>query len=106
MYFGKYEGRPVQEIPDEYLFWLLNKCSRTANPELLDAVRLHLFGPFPPGPRLHTSLDNIKRMLQRWYDDMFQTYLSGRNSSPEALRTLEEAYIRLLQLFEEMYGLG
>lgn len=41
MPFGKHKGRPLKDVPDDYLLWVVDNC-KSVSPTLLQAIKVRL----------------------------------------------------------------
>jgi hypothetical protein len=46
MPFGKHKGKPLKDVPDDYLLWVFDNCKRIS-PTLLRAITTRLEIEFP-----------------------------------------------------------
>lgn len=86
MPWGKFRGQELEQVPDDYLLWVLDRCDNLS-PTLTEAIqnRLELHRRLPP--RLDVVLSDWHRQLARDF-----------GNSAEAMRTINEAYRRLRQM--------
>jgi hypothetical protein len=54
MPFGKHAGRPISEVPTQYLRWMYNDCNFTCYPELQRAPEQYL--GLPPDPSIRVGV--------------------------------------------------
>jgi hypothetical protein len=92
MPFGKYRGRGLEQVPDDYLVWVLDNC-RDLQPTLrhLIEVRLGLLDE----PRQATRSPDWQVVLQQWYRQLTLDYHPDRGGSTEAMQAINDAYERL-----------
>lgn len=69
MPFGKYRGRPLRDIPESYLRWVLQHCD-AASPSLLSEIR-QILNP----PTMAISSD----VVGQWYRKMSLEYHPDRH---------------------------
>jgi|SRR6516162_9625581 hypothetical protein len=95
MPWGKHKGRPLEEIPVDYLGWLLDEAENM-KPWLREAVRQEferrLAGPAGSGNGLPANLPDIVRT---WYRKLTLDYHPDRGGSNEAMKALNDAHDRL-----------
>jgi hypothetical protein len=94
MPFGKYQDRPLDQVPDNYLLWLYDKCPNIS-PTLRQYIRNRLKLPDPPTPSVPAI--NWPEVLQEWHRGLIRDFASGQRGSADALRMIDEAYLRLCQ---------
>lgn len=63
MPFGKHKGRSLDDVPDDYLLWVIDTC-KNASPTLLQAIRTRLEIDAPE------SADKAKRKQHRDNQDV------------------------------------
>lgn len=94
MPFGKHRGRPLDEVPDSYLVWILDNLDLTDRPTLREAIRRRLnldrpAGSVPPGV-------DVGKAIKTWYRKLaFDFHPDRRKGSNEAMLAINEAYERL-----------
>lgn len=110
MPWGKHRGLPFDEIPTDYLVWVLCEAE-AARPGLKALVRAELLQrgveveeeaegsrqapPSPPPPRNGISALDA---LTRWYRTACRKYHPDRGGSEQAMRVVNEAYEELKKL--------
>ena len=69
MPFGKHAGKPLSEVPPQYLRWAYYDCNFTLYPELQRAIEQRL--GLPAGPSIRTGAG------------LYAKYLNGDTQGPE-----------------------
>jgi len=102
MTFGKHKGKELDEIPDSYLLWVLEKAESA--PALLKAaIRRHLGieDPFqarpPPPPPPRSGPMVTADMVARWYRTLAMKFHPDRGGSHEAMQALNAARDALMR---------
>jgi hypothetical protein len=103
MPFGKHKGTRLDEIPEEYLHWVLENCERL-DQRLRESIRAIVapVGPQPNGGlRLETArtLNGIRDEVQRAFREILIEYRFDNDDSflaIEALDKFNEAVQRIL----------
>jgi hypothetical protein len=102
MPFGKYKGLLVEDVPTDYLEWMLETCRLRYS--LREAVQCELTarlsraqgdrhrGTEPPPPV------NWQAVLTEWYRGLALDYHPDRGGSVEAMQAINEAHKRLKRL--------
>jgi hypothetical protein len=104
MRFGKYKGRALTSIPEDYLDWLLTIDLR---PQLRRAVERELRRrafeeepdprPERPATRAREQVD-WSAIITRWFREMCLKYHPDRGGSNEAMQAINAAHERLREL--------
>jgi len=96
MPFGKYQGKPIAEIPEGYLVWVLGNVE-CLSPMLRDAIERQLdIKPATrptPQPRDHRTELDVK--LRGWHRELALRYHPDRKGSTEVMAAINDAYDRL-----------
>lgn len=92
MPFGRYKNRQLSRIPDGYLVWILDNCV-DLSPTLRTAIHERL-GRETAGRRAMAVPD--MSAIRIWYRELAFDFHPDRGGSDEALKALNEAYLRLL----------
>jgi hypothetical protein len=102
MPFGKYKGRPLQDLPASYLRWVLRECD--LRPWLEDAIRRVLAGTDrqrewrrEPEP----GVDVPEDLIARWYRTLVMKWHPDRGGSTEAMQAVNDARELLVELLDE-----
>jgi uncharacterized protein (DUF3820 family) len=125
MPFGKHKGELLGDVPTDYLGWLLRECD--LEPYLRAAVEAeHEFrwgprhgrgnpgegtGPASPAGRAAArgagagasqgrALVDVRGVVKRWFAELALRYHKDRGGTDEAMRLVNYAHERLLQLLE------
>lgn len=95
MPFGKYKGKPLGEVPGDYLEWVLKNCTRTSA-YLRGAIQreLHSRATSPA-----SSISGI--IVARWYREMSLRFHPDRGGSHEAMVAVNACYERLKELLND-----
>lgn len=93
MPWGKHKGKPLKEVPDDYLMWVLDHADK-ANPTLKDAIRMHLGldennKPIPP--QSAGLPEDTKAKLKTWYRKLAKEFHPDRRGNTEAMIAINRA---------------
>ena len=99
MPFGKYKGRPLSSVPDDYLLWVLDNVE-SLSPTLRRAIeaRLGVAPPPPPPPPPTGHLVAIEKVIRSWHRQMALKYHPDRGGSHEQMLIVNEGAELLKQL--------
>lgn len=105
MPFGKYKGWSLEDVPDDYLVWVLDYAT-SAGPTLKAAIRQRLgLDPQPqPAPGASYASDSglptdrVRQSVQSWYRRMAMKYHPDRGGSDAQMQAIGEAYQELLRI--------
>jgi hypothetical protein len=102
MPWGKYRGRELADVPEDYLLWALDNCQRVG-PSLRRAIeeRLGMIGERPspaPPPTVPTDLD---RVIRTWHRQMTMKYHPDRGGTTEQMQLVNEG----AELLRKLAGL-
>lgn len=92
MPFGKHRGRPLSEIPADYLRWVLDNCDNITPRLRAEITRLLNPAAEPPAGSLTTSVCN------QWYRTMAVRFHPDKGGSHEAMKAVNAGRELLLQL--------
>jgi hypothetical protein len=92
MPFGKHKGIPLEEIPDDYLLWVLDNVPLDNRPSLCEAIR-HRLGLPRAGPDA-----NLEGILKTWYRSLSLDFHPDRGGSTPAMAAINEAHDRLRKM--------
>lgn len=93
MPFGKYRGASLEQVPDHYLLWILDKCQEISD-TLRDAIRDRL----SLNERHSAGTTNWEGFVQTWYHAMVKDFHPEKGGSEEALRAINAGYGRMRRL--------
>ena len=101
--FGKYRGRSLEDVPDDYLVWVLDHAE-SAGPTLKEAIRRHLGldgtsnenGNGHGGGLLPAELQEA---LRSWHRRMALRFHPDRGGSNEQMQSIQEGYEELRRIF-------
>jgi hypothetical protein len=105
MPFGKYQGRELDDVPQDYLLWVLENCKKI-NPYLRRAILDELgieesrpaSGPQPPdGAGGSPGGKELADIVRGWFRQLCLDYHPDRGGSHEAMVAINEAHGRLRQ---------
>lgn len=94
MTFGKYRGKPLRDIPLDYLQWVLGNCTR-CSPALLAEIKIVLQRVEARPAKSELALPAI---AARWYRTLAAKFHPDRGGSHEAMKAINRANDLLLQL--------
>jgi hypothetical protein len=97
MPFGKHRGKPLGEVPEAYLLWLLDTLKQD-HVDLQDAIRKYLHGSIRPRRPPLLDWEDLHHLVERWVWEMQRRFDPNAGGSVEALRFLEVAHRRLIEL--------
>lgn len=101
MPFGKHKGTPLEDVPDDYLWWVLGKCDNV-NPYLIEAIRRRLgvtaTPPPPPPPRppppAGVSMARVKAVVlesvKKWHRTQAMRNHPDRGGNPEVAKVVND----------------
>jgi hypothetical protein len=116
MPFGKHRGEDLDDVPDDYLCWVLDNCTNIT-PTLRRAIeeRLGLAQPkpsangaarapppewVPPPPGI--DRDALDRAVKAWFRRLAMKHHPDRGGSHEAMKALNEAHQQLLDFLDDL----
>ena len=99
MPFGPYEGVPLEEIPTDYLVWVVDCCD-SADQRVKRAIRRELAGMVRPQEEPTFDLADIRTVLLNWYARIRADYQA---CDPAYIEVLDHAYRRLYIEFDRRY---
>lgn len=102
MPWGKYRGKQLDEIPDDYLMWILDHAD-SASDTLKEAIRIQLKLQTPPPPPQSGSTataEDMKPEFKRWYRTLAKEFHPDRRGgSDEAMVAINRAKELLFSMF-------
>lgn len=106
MPFGKHKDLPLNEVPEDYLRWVLGNCDRI-NPTLKEAIRKQLGldenDKPKPAPAMEDAPEDLKPRLKSWYRKLAKEFHPDRRGgSDEAMIAINRAK----QLLFESLGMN
>lgn len=110
MPFGKHKGKPLRDVPEDYLYWCLRNFDWTDKEELRRAIceRLGLDqngnheSPPRPDPTWLTE-EEATQIIKEWRRRLaLDFHPDRRGGNSDAMAAINEAYDRLVKAF----GLG
>lgn len=114
MPFGKYKDQDLDDIPEDYLVWVLDNCE--IRPTLRRAIEvvLGLEVGSPPGPKRPTSPPTpppptspppprsvVETVLTKWHRTLMTRHHPDRGGSKEAMHLIDEAKNLLEDLLKQ-----
>jgi hypothetical protein len=98
MPFGRYRGRSLEEVPEDYLLWLRSiDLSDWLRDAVEDEMALRGAGRFQEQPCRPPAAD-WSGVIARWYRQLALDFHPDRGGSHEAMKVVNEAYNRLRKL--------
>jgi hypothetical protein len=106
MNFGKHKGRPVSEVPTDYLIWALNKCEclqwdyyATMRRAIRDELEDRGFSTASDQDEAAPTND-LQKALKTWFAEMSRRWHPDRGGSDQAMAAVNDGYERLRKLFQ------
>jgi hypothetical protein len=128
--FGKYQGHRVQDIPSDYLQWVLANCTNI-NPRLRGAIRQelerrtgrtgyhhrehqHEYGGYHRHHRQHDHHhqpggasdppppDKLAGIIRTWFRELTLKWHPDRGGCKEAMQAINDAHERLVELLKSV----
>jgi hypothetical protein len=105
MPFGKHKGKPLSEVPEDYLWWCLRNFDWSDGDHLRKAIcdRLGLDEdgnreqPSRPDPAWHTE-EEASRIIKEWRKKLaLDFHPDRRGGNSEAMAAINEGYDRLVK---------
>ena len=95
MPFGKYKGRPLNRVPDDYLTWCLDECDNIS-PTLRRAIENHLGVNQPLAVSASAS---IAKAIGSWYRKLaMEFHPDRRKGNHEGMLAVNRARELLLEM--------
>jgi hypothetical protein len=101
LHFGKYKGYALEDVPFDYLAWC-DRELRDLDPWLRRAIAAELERRTGAASNSGTdgSLANVEAVLGQWYRELSLRFHPDRGGSHEAMKAINYARDRLLELLE------
>ena len=95
MPFGKHRGKPICNIPADYLRWVLKSCDN-ATPQLRRAIEHELRPNVPPG----RAVPSVKfaELVPVWYRKLAQEFHPDKRGSHDAMIAVTRAKDLLVEM--------
>jgi len=108
MWFGRFEGQPIEELPDDYLAWLLS-LSDLCEPlrsalEREWAIRLGVDAAPEAEPLEADVAAMAEAVVTAGYRVLAKRHHPDANGDPAAMATLNEAVAALRRLLRQACG--
>ena len=98
MPFGKHKGKTLDEIPGDYLMWVLDNTNLDNRPTLKEAIRARL-GLAPTG-KASTSGSDLEASIKVWFRGLALDFHPDRRGSTEGMIAINEAHHRLRKILK------
>lgn len=103
MPWGKYRGLPFNQIPHDYLIWVVDVCEY-AKPTLKDEIRLYLYGTVRPRPFPPPEWSSMQQQLNKWYQELARDYKGVPGDTAAPMLIVNDVCMRLYQRLASTYG--
>ena len=115
MPWGKYRGEDLEDIPDDYLTWVLDNCERIS-PTLRRAIEIRLglardpprpppsSSPHPSSGGNATARDTLDRVIRAWHRMMTMKYHPDRGGKVDHMQLVNEGAELLRKLQNDLLG--
>jgi hypothetical protein len=98
MPFGKHRGKPLSEIPIQYLAWVLENCVN-ASPYLREEIRRILSAEAESTVKQADALCSLG-LVSQWYRLLSMEFHPDRGGSHEGMKAINRGRELLLQMME------
>ena len=86
MPFGKYSGVRLEDIPEDYLWWVVDTVKN--RPRLVKAIEAHLDGLYSQSKG---DKGDVGDVVAEWYRRMAMRFHPDRGGSTAAMQAINEA---------------
>jgi hypothetical protein len=97
--FGKYKGKRLEDVPLDYLAWVLNTCTN-ASPYLREEIRRILAAEAESTAKQQDALCS-PGLVSQWYRQLAREYHPDHGGTHEAMKAVNRGRELLLHLMEE-----
>jgi hypothetical protein len=99
MPWGKHKGKPINEIPESYLWWALRNAT-ALDPDQRKAIETFLgVGEAATGKTNGQADIDLRAVLKTWYAGLARDYHPDRSRyGDEAMKIVNECHDRLRKL--------
>jgi Putative quorum-sensing-regulated virulence factor len=110
--FGRWKGRHIREVPENYLVWMLSSFNGLW-PEHREAIEQELtlrrskreteYEKFhqqnePKSEQQKTNERDLEAIIKRWHRELAMKWHPDRGGSKEGMQAINDAYSRLKKL--------
>jgi hypothetical protein len=100
MPWGKYRGKPLAEIPESYLRWVLEEAS-ASGPTLREAIRFELDLPSESDLDTQRLADSVRGVVRDVYRQMAIRFHPDRGGSTQAMSAINHMHDRLQEALSD-----
>ena len=95
MPFGKHRGKPIQNVPGDYLRWVLKNCSN-ATPQLRRAIERELRPDVPPSRTVPSV--QFAELVPVWYRKLAMEFHPDKRGSHDGMIAVNRAKDLLVEM--------
>jgi hypothetical protein len=98
--FGKFKGKRLDQVPTDYLRWMLQNCGNIS-PAMRDEIKFLLRDEAAPPPGRPTQTALVPPLVNKWYRELARQYHPDRpGGSHQAMVAINAGRDLLLELME------